>query len=467
LRNAGLNDTFNLQRFLCPLAPSLGPKPQIVMSGPRNWWDGALDVEGLALSSVSCFGRALASFLPKGCSNQLKIDSSRIAGSFSSLANLRINDKKTVGFAELSGFFPVQDGWVRLHANYPHHRDALQSAVGERGLEGIKAALQKMPAADVEYLVNSVGGIASAVRKPSEWLQTDNGKSLSSKPWIEFSLDRVKIGPFREKIADAACRPLRGLRILDMTRVIAGPSASRLLGALGADVLRIDPPGMPELLDHHVDTGFDKRSAIADLRDFKTNERVHTLLTEADAVLVGYRLSGLRKLGFDPISLRERHSHLAVVSLDAWGEPASSTLARGFDSIVQAGTGIAYIYGSFDDGEWRPGSLPVQALDHATGMGMAAATLALIAARRKGISGSAHLSLARTAIELLSFHTPPRNAGSALKQVRRRMSSDYGLLEFSPPPITTVQSEIEFSAAPVVYGSSKLEWGKAERISIS
>ena len=99
MRNAGLNDTFNLQRFLCPLAPSLGPKPQIVISGPRNWWDGALDVEGLALSSVSCFGRALASFLPKGCSNQLKIDSSRIAGSFSSLANLRINDKKTVGLS--------------------------------------------------------------------------------------------------------------------------------------------------------------------------------------------------------------------------------------------------------------------------------------------------------------------------------------------------------------------------------
>ena len=98
---------------------------------------------------------------------------------------------------------------------------------------------------------------------------------------------------------------------------------------------------------------------------------------------------------------------------------------------------------------------------------MAAATLALIAARRKGISGSAHLSLARTAIELLSLHTPPRNARSALKQVRRRMSSDYGLLEFSPPPLTTVQSEIEFSAAPVVYGSSNLEWGKAERISIS
>ena len=176
---------------------------------------------------------------------------------------------------------------------------------------------------------------------------------------------------------------------------------------------------------------------------------------------MGYRLSGLRKLGFDPISLRERHSHLAVVSLDAWGEPASSTLARGFDSIVQAGTGIAYIYGSSDDGEWRPGSLPVQALDHATGMGTAAATLALIAARREGISGSAHLSLARTAIELLSFHKPPSPTEPMLKQVRRRMSSDYGLLEFSPPPITTVQSEIEFSAAPVIYGSSNLEWRKS------
>ena len=190
-------------------------------------------------------------------------------------------------------------------------------------------------------------------------------------PWIRFETGPA--GPPREITLGAGMRPLRGIRILDLTRVIAGPSASRLLGALGADVLRIDPPGIPELWDAHVDTGFDKRSAVADLSDRATRERLHNLLAEADAVMLGYRLSGLHRYGFDPASLREAHPHLAVVALNAWGTSGPCAGRRGFDSIVQAATGIAHLYGAGEGDAWRPGALPVQALDHATGLGMGAA----------------------------------------------------------------------------------------------
>lgn len=451
------NPFFDLRQFVQPLAFSLCEKPRITYSGPRNWWKGPLDVEGLALGAVDCFARTLATFLPKNQRNQIRIDSSRVAASFNSLSSLRVNGKPTLGFAELSGFFPVKDGWVRLHANYPHHKKVIQRVLGESELEGIQHTLQQISANEVEHLVNSAGGIASSVRSLDEWNRSDNARFLRKEPWIKFSLER-DTKPNLQPLTPSITRPLKGIRILDLTRVIAGPSATRLLAALGADVLRIDPPFLPELRDQHLDTGFDKRSAIADLADKKTSEQVHLLLSQADAVFLGYRLSGLCKLGFDPEALRDRHPHLAVVSLDAWGQSAPKTLARGFDSIVQAGTGIAHIYGSFKDGIWRPGALPVQALDHATGLGMAAAALALIAARKDGISGSAHLSLARTAIELLSQQNSPDSTAELPKVSLRSMNSDYGLLEFSPPPITTTTADLEYQKPPVTYGTSNLEW---------
>lgn len=454
------DDTFNLQRFLTPLPSFPAEAYHPMISGPRNWWGGPLDVEGLALSSVKCFAHALSAFLPAKQTGQIKIDSSRVASSFSSLTNLRINGRKPVGFAELSGFFPVRDGWVRLHANYPHHRAALENVLGETDVERIRSALTGLTASDVERAVNSGGGIASAVRKPSEWLETDIGKRLSGTPWIDFSLDTISArqGVSAPKPTDSRDLPLKGVKVLDMTRVIAGPSASRLLGALGADILRIDPPDHPELQDHHIDTGFHKRSAVANLRDGNVRTQVHSLLAEADAVLLGYRLAGLRNLGFNPELLREKYPHLAVVSLDAWGRSTPYTLERGFDSIVQAGTGISHIYGFSGPNGWQPGSLPVQALDHATGMGMAAAALALISARGDGISDSAHLSLARTAMILLSSSGPPGHVEDLPETPLRKINSDYGIIEFSPPPITMVNSELNFTSPPVTYGSSTFTW---------
>lgn len=246
----------NMRQYLQPLAPFLDAEPRFSYSGPRNWWGGPLDVEGLALGSVDCFAYALTGLLPKVQGNQLRIESSRVAASFSSLNNLRINGRPAVGFAELSGFFPAMDGWVRLHANYPHHRKALEAALGEREFEGIRRVLQETRAAEVERLVNSAGGVASAVRSAQAWLQRDATRTLSKEPWIDFSLTHC--GNRRRCFSTSrSTHPLHGLRILDLTRVIAGPSATKLLGALGANVLRIDPPSLPELEDQHVDTGFD------------------------------------------------------------------------------------------------------------------------------------------------------------------------------------------------------------------
>lgn len=432
------------------------PPADVTFTGPRRWWGGPLDVEGLALGSVGAFASALAAFTPEAQSMQISFDAGAVAASFGSFGHLRIDGAQRAGFAPLSGFHRTADGWVRVHANYPHHERALFDAFGASTAESVVSRISDGSGDEIEAVITDHGGIAAAVRDPQEWLASESAQALAKVPWIRWTHETA--GQASPRLLPSEDRPLHGVRVLDLTRVIAGPSASRLLGALGADVLRLDPPAIPELWDHHVDTGFDKRSAVADLNDRATRNATHELLSQADAVLLGYRLAGLARFGFDESSLRDAHPHLAVVSLDAWGTEGPFADRRGFDSIVQAATGIAHLYGSVKGETWRPGALPVQALDHATGLGMGAAVLMLLSARKNGLSGSAHLSLARTALELLQA-TPPSTPPSGLPAVTLRSSpSPHGRLDYVAPPLNLNGIQLEYKTVPQAYGSASLTW---------
>lgn len=452
-------------------------QPGFAWDGPRSWWGGALDVEGLALGSVGALIEAVAAVdRARDARHRVATSAALVAASFDSIRHLRVAGSAPDVWAPLSGFHPTRDGWVRLHANYPHHAERLTAALGisappKDAAPQLSAALLDRTALEVESAVRAAGGVAAAVRTPAQWLASPMGRAAESQPWIDFALGEA--GPERGlPPARAGELPLAGLRILDFTRVIAGPSATRLLAALGADVLRIDPPQLPELLDQHIDTGFGKRSALADLRSPGGLGRLRELARAADAVFIGYRESSLARYGLDAASLRADFPHLAVVALNAWGWDGPWADGRGFDSIVQAACGIAQLYGRraggsaqagpAGDGAWRPGALPVQALDHATGMGMAAAALAILAGRPRGIGGSARLSLIATANELLRAGPPPSGPGERgvheLVAPSRRAQSPYGTLDFVPPPLLVDGRQLEYPSPPVRYGSSPLEW---------
>src|SRR5262249_26589541 len=199
---------------------------------------------------------------------------------------------------------------------------------------------------------------------------------------------------------------------------------------------------MPELLDQHLDTGAGKRSAIADLTDAATLKRVRQLAASADVVMLGYRPGALARFGLDPQELHSAHPHLAVVHLDAWGLRGPWWRDRGFDSVVQAPTGIGHAYRTPDG---TPGVLPVQALDHATGYGAAAAALALL--RRGGI---AHLSLARTADELFALPVPnasPHKLDVPLVEI----DSPHGTLRQVRPLVGAAHAPTEYCAASLVW----------------
>lgn len=305
-------------------------------------------------------------------------------------------------FASLSRFWPAADGWVRTHANYAWHRAALVNALGtSEDADAVAAAIAELSAEAVEQRVKTAGGIATAVRTLEAWRVHPQGLAVAAEPLIGHEL----LGDSAPRPRLPADLPLTGVRVLDFTRVIAGPVCTRFLGALGADVLRLDPPGHPDMRAGAVaDTLLGKRSAYLDLRAPGSDARLHELLDRADVVVCGYRPGALDRFGLDAASLAQRHPGIVAVFLDAWGHTGPWADRRGFDSVVQAPTGIAA--GESLTGD-EPGALPCQLLDHGTGYLAAAAVLDGL--HRQASRGGTHLrrlSLARTASWLTSHDSP-------------------------------------------------------------
>lgn len=432
--------------------PDAAGVPRI--EGPRRWWEGSLDVEGLAIESVRLAlraGGAVAS--ARGLRVEPGTSTYAVGLAFGSINHLRVDGREPQGFAPLSGYFETADGWIRLHGNYPHHAEVLRLELGIEDRSDLVRALRELPAIETEQRLRAAGGIAGALRAPEEWRGSGPGRAVDGTPWI-----RLDTNGSRRDLPPSSDRPLSGIRVLDLTRVIAGPTGAKLLAALGADVLRVDPPHRPELLDQHLDTGNGKRSAVADLRDPLRLSRIHHLLDDADVLLTGYRPGALTGAGLEGPAFHERHPHLVHVSLSAWGTDGPWSQDRGFDSIVQSTTGIGHLYGSVDERDrWRPGALPVQALDHATGYGMAAAAMALLAARPERGAGSAQLSLARTAHALLDAGPPPDERLQPLSVETVALDTPHGRIDCVRPPLGLDGVPVE-PTAPGAYGAAELAW---------
>ncbi|MFH8803124.1 CoA transferase [Streptomyces sp. NPDC017936] len=331
---------------------------------------------------------------------RVRVDDGAVATAFVSERHLLVDGRTPTGFAPLSRFWRTADGWVRTHANYPHHRERLLRALGPAGACGdpaaVAAALAGRSALEVERTVSAAGGLAVALRTPGEWAAHEQAAELARRPLVERARADTPharaLPPLPDRGEGAPLLPAAGLRVLDLTRVIAGPVATRVLALLGADVLRVDAPHLPELPDQHADTGFGKRSAVLDLTAGRRT--FEDLLASADVVVTGYRPGALDRFGLAPEALAERHPGLVVAQLSAWGAYGPWGGRRGFDSLVQAATGVAAIEGTAE----RPGALPAQALDHGTGYLLAAAVLRALTERAaRGRGAVVRLALARTA----------------------------------------------------------------------
>jgi crotonobetainyl-CoA:carnitine CoA-transferase CaiB-like acyl-CoA transferase len=363
-------------------------------------------------------------------------------------------------FAPLSRFWATADGWVRTQANYSWHRAALVSTLGtSEDPDAVAAAMAEMKAHEIEDQVFGAGGVAAAVRSVDAWRAHPQGRAVESEPLIGHRV----LGQAAPKRRPLSGLPAGGVRVVDLTRVIAGPVCTRYLGALGADVLRFDPPGRPDMEPGAMaDTLLGKRSSMVELASAEGLATLYDTLASADVVVHGYRPGSLDRFGLGTEDLAERYPGLVVVGLDAWGHRGPWADRRGFDSIVQAASGIAVIESR---GGEKPGALPCQLLDHGTGYLTAAAVLDGL--RRQAVDGGTHvawLSLAGTARWLTSAPTDDAEARSAA-------GPDAGpfLVELASPdgPVTAVAPPGRVAGRPLSwplpltgYGDGPSRWSE-------
>jgi CoA-transferase family III len=303
-------------------------------------------------------------------------------------------------FAPLSRFWRTADGWLRLHANYAWHRERALGVLGcGDAPEAVAEAVLGWHGEELEDALAQAGALGYVVRSAREWQAHPQGRAVAALPLLDGIVGR---GVGRRL---GAGRAAEGRRVLDLTRVIAGPVATRTLAAWGAEVLRLDSPYLPEIPAQALDTLPGKRSALLDFAEPSGRARLEELLAEADVVVQGYRPGALSRYGLGADALTERHPHLVVVTLSAWGATGPWAQRRGFDSLVQCPTGIAVSEGTAE----KPGALPAQVLDHATGYLAAAAALLALADVELGRPPRAvRLSLAQTARWLTSTGTGER-----------------------------------------------------------
>jgi hypothetical protein len=300
----------------------------------------------------------------------------------------------------VAGDYATADGWIKLHTNAALHRAAalrVLKVTPER--DAVAHAVSRWTSEALEAAVVAEGGCAAALRSAAAWQAHPQGQAVAQAPLLAHVEGKACANLAWTPPPDA---PLRGVRVLDLTRILAGPVATRMLAALGAEVLRIDPPGWDEpALAPEVTVG--KRCARLDLKTEAGLAQLRSLLEQADVLVHGYRSDALDRLGLGAQARQALRPGLVDVSLNAYGFTGPWAQRRGFDSLVQMSIGVAEA-GQQTQGAAQPVPLPVQALDHATGYLLACAVLQGL--RRRLLRGQGvvtRASLARSGLLLMSL----------------------------------------------------------------
>jgi hypothetical protein len=300
----------------------------------------------------------------------------------------------------IAGDYPAADGWIRLHTNYRYHRAAAEKVVGGGGDRAAVAdVVGRWSAAELEAAIVDVGGCAAAMHDRAAWIASPAGAACTTEP-----VSRIETSPAAapRPLTVANPRPYGGLRVLDLTRVIAGPVATRFLAAYGADVLRVDPRGFEEVPAILPESTVGKRRTALDLTDATDRLAFERLLASADVLVTGLRPGALARLGYDDATIRTANPAVITATLSAYGWDGPWQDRRGFDSLVQMSCGIAAA-GAVVAGVDKPMPLPAQALDHATGYLLAAAVgVALDRLATSGRTSDIRMSLVGTANALMA-----------------------------------------------------------------
>lgn len=444
-------------------------------------------VSDLAAACVGAAGLALAEWREANGQRPAQVDVDRRLASFWFGHTMRpLGWQLPPLWDPIAGDYRAADGWIRLHTNAPHHRAAalsvlglaVESAVGygtghaadRRAVEreAVARAVAGWDASALESAIVGARGCAAAMRGAAAWAAHPQGRAVAQEPL----LGRAFADAHRPRSAAQAgaggtaafdpARPLRGIRVLDLTRIFAGPVATRFLAGFGADVLRIDPPGWDEP-GTVPDMVLGKRCAYLDLRDAAQQARFEHLLAEADVLVHGYRPDALAGLGWSDERRRRINPGLVDVALDAYGWSGPWQTRRGFDSLVQMSSGIAEA-GMRILGREVPTPLPVQALDHTAGYVLAAAALRGLTERlREGRGSVARTSLGRIAHLLMAGGPADYHAATCAPETADDLAetiehSAWGPARRPKPPVRVDGAPMRWDLPATRLGSASPDW---------
>ena len=392
---------------------------------------------------------------------QIRVDVRAAAASLRSSRYLRVNGAPPAEVWDpMSGFYPVADGrWVSIHSNFAVHRAAMLRVLGTaEDRAAAEEASRRWNGYELEDAIHAAGGCAGVARDPAEWAQHPQHAAVGAQPLLEI----VRIGDAPAQPLPAGERPLSGVRVLDLTRVLAGPTCARTLAEHGADVLKIGAAHIPDMKTTEIDTGIGKLSALLDLRNPAELETLRTLLRDADVFSQSYRPGTLAARGLSPEDLAKLRPGIVCVSLSAWGSTGPWRNRRGFDSIVQTVSGMALEHGP------KPRYMPVSAIDYVSGYLMAFGAMVALARRaREGGSWLVRASLARTGRWITDFGdlgagviagVPGELSEAEIERLTMQTEAPIGRVRHLKPVLAMSETQPRWTRPPVPAGHHPARW---------
>jgi crotonobetainyl-CoA:carnitine CoA-transferase CaiB-like acyl-CoA transferase len=431
----------------------------VTLTGDEPQLPSSFRVAAAAQASIAAAGLAAAQIwkLRSGQSQDVAVDMRHAVVECRSERYLRIEGTPPPpAWDAIAGVYKTRDRrFVRLHTNFPHHRDAVCRVLNckpER--DDVQAALMQWDAEAFETPAYAAGGVVAMMRSRDEWFDLPHAKALAALPLISIE----KIGEAAPKPWPSGDRPLAGLRVLDLSRVIAGPVAGRTLAAHGADVLLISGPELPAIPWLTIDTGRGKLTSFVELKREQGRDALRALLAQADIFSQGYRPDALARLGFSPQDAAQISPGIVYVTLSAYGHAGPWAERRGFDSLVQTTTGFNHAEGQAA-GVDGPKELPAQILDHATGYLMAfGAMMARARQSREGGSWHVRVSLAQTGQWLWNLG----RVADGLKTEDLKSDAVRPFLETVPSgfgPLSSVSHSAKLSKTPAFWSRPAMPLG--------
>lgn len=401
-----------------------------------------------------------------GRPQRIEVDVRAAAASLVSFSYLRYQGGSFERRAQpTTALYRARDGqWIHLHGGFSSREGTLALLRCDDDSAAIAKAVESWEAQELEDALAERAVCGAKLRSADEWSFHPQGIALGRVPVVEM----LRIGdaarePLPGPRADEhGARPLSGVHVLDLTRVLAGPTCARTLAEHGAEVLHVRSPKLPSIEPFVIDTNPGKRSCYLELDRKEDLKQLRALVRDAHVFSQGYRPGALARRGFAPEALAQMRPGIIVVSIDCYGHEGPFAGRPGWEQLAQTVTGMAHEHA----GDQHPALVPAAVNDYTTGYLGALGVMCALARRAiEGGSWHVRVSLARTAMWIMSLPRVAPDAipagldAAAIAPWIIEMDSAWGRISRLGPIARMSETPPRWDIPPAPLGSDPPGWG--------